>query len=405
MWQLYKFSNLIYLLLSSYIWFAFLLPLNYVPMTFSLLMLVCFTLGGFSIRLTTKTLLVFLLIVLYSLYSVFIIDVNYGIMTFFSYFPAVLLFVLKEEEQKDLLDFVTKWFCIIMGVSLFLFIVHFVIDMPNFPFKPSSLGDTYEPFKNYFFFMTTDMYFVQNGGIYRFGGPFLEPGHQSLICSLLLYANGFKMKEKPLLWILVGSVLLSFSLAGYLILAVGWLYLKLKNIYTMVISIVLLVGSWLGVTVIWNGGDNPINKLIIERLEFDNKKGIKGNNRTLAQTDHFYNKCVKDGTYLLGVRTLKAMGLKINGAGYKIFILRFGLFGVIWVTLIYLCLIPQGVDKKYALGFFMIIALVFLQRAYPSWYSWLLPYVLGLGVMRHGKEYIEEGSSPEYDGEPVDYLS
>ena len=43
------------------------------------------------------------------------------------------------------------------------------------------------------------------------------------------------------------------------------------------------------------------------------------------------------------------------------------------------------------------MTLIFLQRAYPSWYSWLLPYVLGLGVMRHGGEYIEEEIIPEFD--------
>ena len=397
MWSLYKLVNLFYLLISSYIWFAFMLPGNYIPIGASFLLVTCFALGNFKIKFDSRAMLVMVMVIIYSLYSFFIIDLNYGIITFLSYLPAVLLFILDEPLQKDLLKYVTKWFCIIMGVSIAAYVIHFVVPLPNFPFLPYQIENSYATFKNYVLFMTTDMYLSENAGVYRFGGPFLEPGHQSLICSLILYANRFNMKQQPLLWILVLSVGLSFSLAGYLILCVGWAFVKIRNIYTMIGIVTVLIGSWIFCTMIWNGGQNPVNKLIIERLEYDDKKGIKGNNRTLKHTDYYFKECVKDGTAVLGVRTQKYNTLKVNGAGYKIFIIKYGIVGTVLVGLIYLFLIPPGVNRKYATCFFILMTLIFLQRAYPSWYSWLLPYVLGLGVMRHGGEYIEEEIIPEFD--------
>ncbi len=391
MWRLFKFVNLLYLLVSSFIWFSFLLPRNYIPMIVSGLMLLCFAFGNFRTRVTPRAIGIFIMVVIYSLYSAFIIDPNYGIITFLSYVPAVLLFVLEKNYQQNLLDFVTKWFCIIMAVSLGFFAIHFVVPLPNFSFLPHEISNSYATFDNYFFFMKTNMYLSENAGVFRFGGPFLEPGHQSMICCLLLFANRFQMRRQPLMWVLLVSILLSFSLAGYLTLAIGWAFVKIRNIYSMLGVVVVLAGTWLFVTVLWNGGDNAVNKLIFERLEYDDKKGIKGNNRTLRHTDFFFKECMKDGTAVLGVRTQKASTLKINGAGYKIFILRYGIVGTVLVGVLYLMMIPGGVNRRYAISFFVLMALIFLQRAYPSWYSWLFPYVVGLGIMRKEKfSYISQ---------------
>ena len=385
MWKLFKFVNLLYLLVSSFIWFSFLLPRNYIPMIVSGLMLLCFAFGHFQAKVTPRAIGIAIMVVIYSLYSAFIIDPNYGIITFMSYIPAVLLFVLEKNYQQNLLDFVTKWFCIIMAVSLGFFALHFVVPLPNFPFLPHEISNSYATFDNYFFFMKTNMYLSENAGVFRFGGPFLEPGHQSMICCLLLFANRFQMRRQPLMWILLLSIFLSFSLAGYLTLAIGWAFVKIRNIYSMLGVVVVLAGAWLFVTVIWNSGENAVNKLIFERLEYDDQKGIKGNNRTLRHTDYFFKECMKDGTAVLGVRTQKASTLKINGAGYKIFILRYGIVGAVLVGLLYLLMIPGGVNRRYAVSFFVLMCLIFLQRAYPSWYSWLFPYVVGLGIMRREK--------------------
>ena len=383
MWKLFKFTNLLYLLVSSYIWFAFFLPRNYVPMSVCAVLLVCFAFGHFKAVFNTRAFLCTILVIVYSLYSTFIIDLNYGILTFMSYIPAVLLFILDKPLQEDLLGFVTKWFSIIMGVSLGFFGLHFILPLPSFPFLPNEISTSYLTFDNYFFFMKTNMYLSENAGVFRFGGPFLEPGHQSMICCLILFANRCQIKKQPLMWILVVSILMSFSLAGYLTLIIGWALIKIRNVYSMAFVVGVVGGAWFFVESLWNDGDNAVNQLILQRLEYDSQKGIKGNNRTLKHTDYFFKECVRDGTAVLGVRTQKVDTLKISGAGYKIFILRYGIIGTIFVALLYLFFIPPGCNRRYAVSFLLLMAIIFLQRAYPSWYSWLFPYVVGLGVMRN----------------------
>lgn len=403
MWTLFKLINLIYLMVSSYVWFSFLLPGNYIPVVVSIIMLTCFAFGGFNIRMTKRVYALSCILILYFLYNVYILGISYGLLSLFSYIPAVLLFMLDISRQEQLLRFVTKWFSIIMGISISVYLIENVLSLPHFSFLPKSLEMSYLPFDNYIFFLKNKMYETELVGINRFSGPFLEPGHQSLICSLLLFANRFRMKDLPCMWILVVSIFISFSLAGYLILLIGFCLIVIKNIVTLVSLGLVFLGSWYGVSQVWNEGNNPINVLIVNRLQFDSSKGIAGNNRTIIQTDYFFKHCVEDGTIWTGVRTQEEMRFKIRGAGYKIFMLRYGIVACCFVTCIYLLLIPRHTNSRYAISFFILIILIFLQRSYPGWYSWLLPYTLGLGIMRN-QSFHNGGliNSSEFEEEIID---
>lgn len=386
MWPLFKIVNFIYLLVSSYVWVAFLLPGNIVPVVVGLFMVVCFALGKFKFQATPRIYVLMGVLMLYAIYSTYIIDVKYGIFTLVSYFPAILLFGLDKNHQKELLSSITTWVGILLAVSLTFYLINFVIPLPHTTFLPSQLEGRYASFDNYVFFVQClgyqDNSFLR---ITRFSGPFLEPGHMSVICSMLIFANRFDFKKNKWMWVLLSCVIISFSLAGYVMLIIGLCMNKIKSIVSMFGILAFIVSGWLFVTVIWNDGVNPVNVLIVERLELDNEKGIKGNNRTFKKTDHYFKQCVDDGTIWLGVRSLENKGDKIRGAGFKIFLLRYGVIGAAFVALIYLLLINPKANKRYSYSFFIFICIVFLQRAYPSWYSWLLPYVLGIGAMRGEK--------------------
>ena len=73
----------------------------------------------------------------------------------------------------------------------------------------------------------------------------------------------------------------------------------------------------------------------------------------------------------------------ISGAGYKIYILYYGMVGLILVFLFYLSVIPSHPDKRYTISFFILISLCFMQRDYPFWYSWLFPYVVGIYIAKY----------------------
>lgn len=319
-----------------------------------------------------------------------VVDLTFGLVIFTSYLPGILIFMLEPDYQEDLLKFVTKWFCIILGVSLFAFLLSKIIDLPHNVFKLEN-NDSYLPFENYYFFLQNNgMYdLTSTGGALRFGSVFLEPGHMAMVSALLLFANKYNLTRQPLLWIPLVCIALSFSLVGVVIVVVSLGLLKIHNLSSMIITVGLVVAGWFFVTVVWNGGENPANKMIVERLEFDENKGIRGNNRTSKKTDFFFRQCLKDGTYVTGVG-IKKMGEKVRGAGYKIFILKYGIIGLAFVAALYLLFIPKGANTRYAASFFLIIVLLFLQRAYPTWYSWLFCYIIGIGSTRGKQLFLKE---------------
>lgn len=366
--------------------------------------MILFVFGNFKFRISLRALLLVGVIILLGSVTAAIATIPSGIYTGLSYFPAALIFTLDKEYQKDLLKSVTKWISILLGISLGVYLISLVVPLPHTTFIVPD-NDFYQPFDNYLFYIYSKGYENQQTGVLRFGSIFLEPGHLSMICSLILFANKFRFKKQPLLFIPLACILFSFSLTGYVLFFISFALLKIRNIYNMLLVAILLAGGWLFVTEIWNDGKNPVNILIVQRLEFDSQKGIKGNNRTVKQTDYFYKQCLKDGRIIMGIGN-QDKGARVKGAGYKIFLLRYGIVSAAIVALIYILLMNPAANKRYAWSFFFFMALLFMQRAYPGWYSWLFFYTLGIGVMRHEKFFSQsnEDDAETYDNPELDAL-
>lgn len=391
MWPLFKVVNLLYVLISSYAWFGGLLPFNLVPVGVSALMIICFAFGNFHLRVTPRVYVIFGVLMLLTIYTVVNNSIVTATLAFISYTPAALVFMLDKEHTGDLLKFVTKWVCIMLGCSLGWFLLSQVVPLPHTTFiQPNN--DWYAPFDNYFFFLRSRMYEDTATNVTRFSAFFLEPGHMSMVSTLLLFANRYQMRKKPLLWFPLTCALFSFSLTGYVIILVSLALLKMKNIIYMTITVLLLSGTMIFVTEVWNGGDNPLNILIVQRLELDKEKGIKGNNRTVDVTDYFFRQSVKNGMIWKGIQDDEKAKQKVIGAGYKIYLLKYGAISAIFIFALYLLFIKPGANRRYAYSFFTLIVLLFLQRAYPMWYSWLFFYITGIGVMV-GEKFFESSSS------------
>lgn len=301
----------------------------------------------------------------------------YFLSSFAVYIQALYLYILPQKRKIDLLQFITKFYSIILGISIIVYLSTYLINLPTIgTFKAGNM-EFYPPYDNYIFFVKTRLY---DNFIYRFNGPFLEPGHQAMISGLLLFANKFDLKNNKLLWIPLMGILISFSLAGYIILIISYILLFVKSTVKIISSLIVFIAINFFVTEVWNGGNNPVNVLIFERLELDEDKGIAGNNRTAKITDDYFEQNIKDGKLLLGTRGAKGDSARIVGAGYKVYLLQNGLIALLLVALLYRCLINPKCVKRYSIAFFILICCIFMQRAYPTWYSWLLTFTLGCGI-------------------------
>lgn len=379
MWNLFKAVNLFWVLSSSYLWVTSLLPQPLLLVTVNACMIICMGMLPFKIELGAKNGIVLLVMTGLAVWATITDGWILGIMTFLMYLPAQYLIILPYDYKKDLLHFVTKWYSILIGISLGVYFLTFVISLPSLGYFKHPVYNT--PFINYLVFIQTT---YDTGYIVRFNGFFLEPGHQALCSTFLLMANKFDFKKKPLIIIPLLAVIFSFSLAGYLLAAAGYTFLKI-NSFIKALILSLAIGCVVGAALVIGGGDNTLNNLIISRLEYDEADGIKGNNRFYNNTDFEFKRALGTEYFWKGVKGRVNMKL-IGGAGFKIYILNYGMIGALLALVFYISVIPSKPDFRFTISFLLLIMLCFLQRSYPFWYSWIFPYVLGIYIAKGEKE-------------------
>ncbi len=386
MWNIFKLTNLFWLLTSTYIWVTALINQGPILIMVNLIMMICLSMMPIKFRFDAQTGLAAGAMLLIGLWSLWIDGPVMGLTTVLMFLPVIWLLQLPLEYKEDLLDFTTKWYAILLIPSLLTYWISLFISLP-------SIGlfnhPNYAPFTNHVFYIKTT---YDYGTFERFNAFFLEPGHQALLSTFMMIANRFRFKQCPWLWVLLISTIFSFSLAGYLLLALGYSLLQINTPLKATIAGVLGAGVVM-LALNWGSGENAFNELIITRLEQDESKGIKGNNRVDRTTSYLYAKMMKTPDMWTGVKEKTNMDM-IAGAGFKIYIINYGLIGTFLALLFYLSVIPPKPNYRYTTAFLLVLILCFMQRAYPGWYSWLFPYVIGIYIAKGEKDKM---LLPQYD--------
>lgn len=381
MWTFLKILNLFWILATTNMWPTAMHSSPYLQILVNILMIISMGFLPLKYNIGAAEGKVILAIVALTIWSLVTDEVGMSVTVICSCLPVLYLIELPYSYLKDLLHFVTKWLAILLIPALLIYGLCFFFTLPNLG---TLTHPNYEPYINYFFYIKTTYDF---GVFQRFNAFFLEPGHLSLLCTFLIMANQFKFRSCPWLWVLLISLIFSFSLAGYVLAALGYLFVNITSIGRLIAAVGLAAAVIVG-ALFWNGGDNPVNELIISRMEYDETSGIKGNNRFFDNTDYEYSKALGTKYFWISVKGKANMQL-IGGAGYKIYILQFGMIGTLLALLFYISIIPPKPNWRFTIGFLMLFIICFFQRAYPLWYSWLFPYVVGLYVAKGDQE---EGS-------------
>lgn len=287
--------------------------------------------------------------------------------------PIICIVFLDDKYKGRVLNNITKWYAWLMIISIIFYLIVMFVKLPNFGILTN--GDRYGSFVNYIF------YVKEFGGyetISRFGGPFLEPGYVGMIGAFLLFVNQFDLKRKEVQVILL-SVLLSLSLAGWVLAFVGYFemqYYKRNININRVFSFACFFLVFILFGLFYNNGDNVINNEILSRLAFDEEKGFVGNNRNMEAMMVFFQAMWGDWDLLLyGYPPTAFYGLsdwETIGAGLDRFVVFHGLIGVFYVFLFYILSLFYAKDKKYALLFIFFIMICFWQRTYSLWFAWII---------------------------------
>jgi len=329
-----------------------------------------------NLEITKITWVIASLLLLHAFYGlVFSIkNINGFVGDIFLYSIFVLVLLPPKRTQIDILDSITKWLSILLVISIFTYILALLSIISPLNIIRPSYNPNYHSFLNYIFYVKVNVMVP----FYRFNGPFVEPGHLGMICALLLYANNMDFKNKYNIVILV-SLILSLSLAGYVLLIIGFTFTYFKKIKEIIISLVLFFALLFVIASYVNNGDNIINKNIFQRLQFDQEKGIVGNNRFLGDTDYVFHKLLNNREIWLGNHySSNFKSFEIRGSGYKIYLLQYGIIGTFLIMLVYFLWAIKSKNKIYAILFFLLILITFVQRAYPYWFAWFLPFIAGI---------------------------
>lgn len=288
----------------------------------------------------------------------------------------LMLINLKPQKQVELLFFISKALAIALLISFvawlasfFGFILPHSTEYLDLDYTYGVISENYFLYRNTISLGASGAEIVQD--VFRFNGFFLEPGHTGTIVAFFLMANKYDFSK----WynkILLGILLASLSAAAYVLALLGYVFMiviKKSDLKILFYFFLIIIAIY---TVInYNGGDNVINQNIMEKL-FDSDRGLQG--RFTDDVSIAYNKLWYDGEYLFGAS--KSVNV-FHSAGYKVFIIQQGLFGMFLVVMAYF-FIQKSFATKFGLCFFIFAIVSFLQRVYFSWDAFLDPYILGL---------------------------
>ena len=307
-----------------------------------------------------------------------------------------ILFI-KDIEKIQCIKYITKWFSYLMVLSLIAYWIAQFNLLPPIGIMPYALGEDiflrnpeYCIRENYIFYMyAPDFYGI------RFNGPFVEPGHLGMMSAFLLFCNKFDFSKKYNVIILV-ALILSFSLAGYILAFIGNLMIRFykgilrpRKMITYFFSFFIVIALSYQLT-----KDNPLfQELIFNRIELNDERGIEGNNRTSIEMGEYNDRMWTSGDIGLILsgyserdwdESVESNG-GFTGTGIIVAMVRRGLLGIMAMMFFYIIFLSFSTDKRFAFMAFVFVFLMFLQRTYPFWFSWIICYAYGIILFEQEK--------------------
>lgn len=214
----------------------------------------------------------------------------------------------------------------------------------------------------------------------RYLGMFIEPGYTGVMCALLLMANGFNIKKKINIIILV-SALVTLSLATYLLLSVYLVtkFYKKDSARKAAAGLVIAVCLFLIINFFFYDLSWVQDYFFKRRLEEMFAGNITGNRFSGSFNEFFNNTILGNPFYFLfglgSVSYIEASKmLKWGSAGYKVYIAQFGMINTFLILLLYFRSICQQITYP-RISIYVIWLLSFVDIAYPTWACFLI-YIL-----------------------------
>lgn len=298
----------------------------------------------------------------------------------------ILVVASDQEHVEGHLEFLAKGLAYIFIPGVILYIVSQFVFIPG-PLIQKGQSTSYI-FTNQIFQIVN----IYGDRVSRFSSVFLEPGYLGAMLSFVLFALKYDFSK----WynkILLLALLVSFSLTGYLVTLFGYtisLLTERRSLMRIVVFASIIIVAY-NISLVYNNGDNYINNRIIARLEYDEEKGIVGNNRIGEGTEFYYDKAIRDGDIWMGLGAKKVESINagssesgnyntnIRGAGYKVYFVTYGVISALFFLLFYF-FIAKACTRRLSIIYsaLSLVIIMFIPQSVPQSTSWIYPYILGI---------------------------
>lgn len=358
----------------SYLLFLFLTVTSY---------FVCFKLSRISTNDVLLALLIFCICMTYNILS----NTSFAGAIFFSFAVSMLTFLTREDIKRAYKSFSLLYAWLLLPGCI-IWIIH-VLTGDNQLFSlgriepeiiPNQLKvDAGEGYIKYPFMVVLD--YMLALPVYRFMGPFDEPGVLGTISALLLSADKLNLNKKSNK-IIFFSGLISLSLAFYVLISLYFiLAMVLKLNRRNILFIILAVLSFFILSM-----NDTFQQLILSRMS------SSGDNRSSTSlTDAFYFWVQNDNIhiFLFGIRDYIFDG----SSSWMTIPIHTGAIGVLSLCLIYVLAwlrYSNFFDKVRSHNVFIFL-LVFISSIYqrPDIAKAIFMFIFIYGVQNHRSSYTE----------------
>lgn len=291
--------------------------------------------------------------------------------------------LLSYQQKKELLNTINVVFYYLVFASLVLHICKMLGLLPNV--------EMFE--RGHYIYQNYILYLYSPNYEFKCCGFCWEPGFFSLLLSALLLINGYDFKKKQCkLYFL--ALFLTFSLGGYLLTIIGLFIFRLITAKISFINllvklfwfITILVVFYYIITFFWNGGNNIINELVLQKLLNTYSESSIFESRQSSDALFLWNQIINSDAKWFGLGYKQYDALRNQAAYYDAasisqFILINGIIGTILhiFAISYLCF--KSMNPRYAILGFSFLLLDFLQHGYGVMSSMFLLILLWISYM------------------------
>lgn len=302
------------------------------------------------------------------------------ISNFLSFLPFLAFICFKENRKRNIFNGLENILVTVFAISSIFWGFH-LAGINLVPSRQEMFNDY--TFINHFFYVeATHVYTL----IPRFQSIFIEPGYIGSLLALLLYIHNYNLKDWKCLVYIV-SLIMTFSLAGYLIAIVGFVWNRLFSIgISKMKSLLMLLIATGGLIYItnYNEGDNIVNNIVFSRIERSQDGKIR-QNRTTKDFDAYFDRFITSTDAILGDQdTYNSKYKDSDSVGIKVFIVMNGLVGLLSYLLMLFSMVKNVGISKQSVGMSLLF-LLFVIRGHLFALSpfFLIVFYIGLKNTEH----------------------